>query len=265
MMFINVIKFKQHLKSFITALIWVGLFLLMGCGSGKLSDQDLILNAQQAIDNQNFNDALNDLNQISNQNVEEVAYLRASANAGLAGFRAFQIYDIIYTNQSIIPPILLLFILSQQYSNTSINYSRDAISAIENFNMVIETRDPTLNISFALTEFYKVSQIVLQDSDLNHTGYFAANWNPCDDINFPVSDVREVIVALNKGILALNEVRKVIHNADIDLLFSLITEIQNDIGINTGILDEDAIQTTDLITFRTFINQTVLKNDNVCQ
>ena len=220
--------------------------------------------AQNDIDQQQFSQALSVLSQISNQDQEPVVLLVTSAYAGLAGFRALQIYDEFYNNQNISPPILILFELSSQYSIDYINYSRSAISAIDNYNDDIQSRDYELNLPFALVNFYKISQILLNDSDLEHVGTFSKNWDPCSEADFPISDVREIIVALNQGIMAINQIRTVVNNADVNLVFGLITQIQNDIGVNTGVLDADAVQDTDTVTFRTFINQTVLSNQNVC-
>jgi hypothetical protein len=238
-------------------------FLFGGCG-GSLSDADLILKARQEVDQEQFSQALNDLSAVRNQNTEDVAFLKSSAYAGLAGFRAFEIYDIVYKNQKIKPPFSLFFILSHNHSTEDVKNSRSSITSIEKFNLDIASRSNNLNISFALTEFYKVSQIILFDADLNHLGQVSKNWNPCSEVDFPTADVRETIVSLNKGVIALSQIIKNFHEADLQLIFDLINEIQHDIGIDTGVLDENAVQVKDVQTLRTFINRDVLKNGNIC-
>jgi hypothetical protein len=240
------------------------LILFSSCSSSNNNDNNLILQAQEDINNFDFNDALTALAGVQNQ-TDQVIELTISAYAGLAGFRALNIYDIVYNNESINPAVKMLFLLSSNYNTADVAASRLGIQAVENYNINILTRSDDLNMPFALLEFYKISQILLKDSDLENLGTYSSNWDPCSSLDFPISDVTEIIVALNKGIIALNLIRQEIHNSDIDLLFSIITQIQTNLGINDNVLNETEVQSEDVATFRTYINQNVLAKNNICQ
>jgi hypothetical protein len=236
---------------------------LIGCGS-ILSDNDLILRARDEIDHEMFHEALNDLSLIRNQRTSDVVFLKVSANAGLAGFRALQAYDTISSNENISPTFLLFFILSKQYQNDHISYSRRAITEVESFDSRIESRSRIINTIFVFIEIYKISQILLQNSDTEHLGSFSKSWDPCNDKMFPISSLREIIVSLNKATLALNQIAVGLNDPELKIIFNLIKETQKNIKYDTGVLDEYAVQTNDLKNFRSFINKEILKNTNTC-
>jgi hypothetical protein len=242
------------------------LVVFTSCSSSNSgnNDNNLILEAQQAINQYNFTDALSYLSGIQTQ-TDQVVELTISAYAGLAGFRSLKIYDTVYNNENINPVIKILFLLSQNYKTVDLNNSRLGLQAVESYNLDIATRSNDVNMPFALLEFYKISQILLKDSDLENLGTYSSNWNPCSSLDFPISDVTETIVALNKGIIALNQIRLVLHNTDIDLIFTLITQIQADLGIDNNVLDETEVKSEDVAQFRTYINNALLANNNICQ
>lgn len=237
--------------------------LFTGCGS-SLSDQDLILQARELIDHEQFSSALIDLDHVKDKKTEEVILLRVSALSGLAGFRLFQLYDTIAYNRNVSPKFLIFFNLSRQYSSTDVSYSRSSIKTIEEFDSNITTRSKGLNTLFALMEVYKVSQILLKNSDLDRLGVLSNKWNPCNDANFPVLEIKEVIVSLNKVRMALRQITNDLRDADVELLFSSIDEAQKLSGYPFSILDEGNVQSSDVLNFRNFINKYILGNSNTC-
>lgn len=234
------------------------------CGDGKTHALSLIGQAKEAIDQGNYDQALSLLNQIS-PNTEEVVLLKVSAYGGKAGFRLLSVLDQFSTTKALSDPLNALFSIARIYTPQEINSSRSGIGEIEQFAPQIMSRSAGLNARFALLEIYKASQILLNDADITHSGSgISTSWQPCSDQQLPILDAREVIVSLNKAMIAINRIRQLIQNDDLTAVYNVITKIQIEVGVNPQNVDDDQLSDSDANKLRTYLNQSLLHRSGVC-
>jgi len=111
--------------------------------------------------------------------------------------------------------------------------------------------------------FYNASQILLHDSDLHMQGTYASDWNPCSESDFPMSDIKNLIIDLDRGIGALEQVA-VNNSIDAQSLFYVVKKIQSEASINSFLYDPNSVENTDVSNLRSYLNQ-ILYGNSACE
>lgn len=174
------------------------LIIMMGfissCGEKYENQyQKTLIQAQEALNNEDFNKALNLLEGLKDN--KEVNKLRSMAYAGRAGFNSLIIADMISNNQGK-DPVKLFFELSRdQYKENSINDLNLALKQIQILYPDVGNRPDDLRSFYGLIQTYKASQIIFKN--VNN------KIDKCEIVEFISDDLIEIILSLHSATVSL--------------------------------------------------------------
>lgn len=244
---------------------FISVFILLnsfGCGVlSQKTDLDYIQEAKQSLDNERFDEALSTLQNVK-QETEEVVQIKASALVGKGGFRILNITDNVLLNKFIYPAYIILFKISRVYQSNDIDNTRKAEKILEEFSKNHQISKETMFFQ-SLIFFYKASQILSKNSDINSQGPLSPNWDPCEESQFPSADIRETIVSLNKGAKLLASIKRISSADPLSDFFNILLEIPST-GVVEFILNENEVIPQKVVEYRNFLNKEVLSKTNIC-
>lgn len=223
------------------------MLIFLGCGNlpGENEYEQKITQAQEALDQEKFSEAISILNSLEEKD-PKVGMLKSMAYAGRAGLRSLEVVDIIERNNRSNPGVIISF-LAKKYGSTDINDSREAIEVIRRMNAQVESRSNQMNLLYAIIQIYKASQIILQKADLAEQGRISEIWDPCLEAYLLSIDIQEIVASVNRALQAL-----AFANQD---LYSKAVKIQEDLKINAQRLEAELVTLSEVHDFRVYAKQ----------
>ena len=241
-------------------LLYVAVFFISliaaSCGTNR-SDQDIINEITYNMNNGEYQTALALFDELSVMN-EDLFVLKAEATAGLSGFRFLSIMDNLLKEETL-SPLEIVFNLSNSSSDEKINEIKIAAKIIED-NLDQRARSGKTDLKYSFFEFYKGSLILrrfFQDKLID--------WNPCDETQLPSSAIRELIVAINKGVESITLAIEKEKLTKLNRIANTLREITFLTKTNTYKFVESKVTTQEISIFRSAIRSNIVTKGVICQ
>jgi ATP-dependent Lon protease len=230
-------------------LIFVSTIVFMSCAKSTDQQETTQLEAAMfAINNQQYDQAITILSALPISDTTKD--LLSTAYAGRAGFNAAKIADLIATEPD---SIRVLYSLTTKYSIQNILDSQSAINQIYS-SLPVDQGKESINVKYASIQVYKISQILVKNyikfGDQSNSQ--VEQWSPCSDAELLGSDLREIIISVNRAVVATKNIETKIY----DYLISL----QKELNINPDLFEDTVVKNTDIANARDAISKEFYKH-----
>ena len=223
-------------------ILLIAMLILVSCSKTSKQEQDYLFEeVEVSLNEKNYDHAIFLLLKMPKS--EKVKELLSSAFAGRAGFNAAQLYDMIETNQD---PIRILYLLANKFSNQNISDSQLALAEIYSA-IPKDAAGNSSDLKYASIQVYKISQILVKNF-MRHSGSYANDlWTPCDEAELLGMDLREIIISVNRAILATKNIESAV--------YEYLLALQKELKIQPDLFEPDTIKNTDLSHIRLAIDK----------